>query len=234
MFPSEFTMMFEILWQVIQLPFEGSVNPMGGLLPQVPVASASGFSFSTLQDSHVPETAQVSQVVGTGRLMMSTLLIPTHHHPQYTEASLLLFIVQSLNHVQLFETPWPAAHQASLSFTISQSLLRFTSTELVMPSSNLILCCRLFLPSTFPSISLFQWIGCLHQVANIGASALASVLPVNSQGWFHLGLTDLTALLSKGLSRVFSSTTDQKPILPHSAFFMVKLSHLLDLYQKRS
>ena len=134
-------MMFETLWQVSQLPFEGSVKPMGGLLPQAPVAS--GFSFSSLKDSQVPETAQASQVAGTGRLVISTPLIPTHHRPRYTKASLLLFIVQSLSRVQLSETPWPAAHQASLS-TISQILLRFMSTELVMPSSNPILCCCLF------------------------------------------------------------------------------------------
>ena len=53
--------------------------------------------------------------------------------------------------------------------------------------------------------SLFQWVGFLHQVAK--ASVSASVLPMNIQGWFPLGLTGLISLLSKGLSRVFSSTT---------------------------
>ena len=60
---------------------------------------------------------------------------------------------------------------------------------------------------------------------NIGASA--SVLPVNIQGWFPLGLSGLISLLSKGLSRIFSSTKVQKhQFCWHSAFFMVQLSHL--------
>ena len=62
-------------------------------------------------------------------------------------------VVQSLSHVRLFVTRWTAARQASLSFTISQSLLRLMSIELVTPSSHLILCYPLFLlPSIFPSI----------------------------------------------------------------------------------
>ena len=65
--------------------------------------------------------------------------------------------VQSLSHVQLFETPWTTAHQASLSITNSQSLPKFISIELVMPSNHLILCHPLFLPpSVFPSISVFS------------------------------------------------------------------------------
>ena len=60
--------------------------------------------------------------------------------------------VQSLCHVQLFVTPWTAARQASPSFTISWSLLRLMSIESVMPSSHLVLCCPLLLPSVFPSI----------------------------------------------------------------------------------
>ena len=61
-------------------------------------------------------------------------------------------LVQSLSHVQLFETPWTALCQASLSFTIFQSLLKLKSIESVMPSNHLILCCPLLLPSIFPSI----------------------------------------------------------------------------------
>ena len=65
-------------------------------------------------------------------------------------------VAWSLSHVQLFVTPWTAAHQASLSFTISQSLLKFKSIELVMLSNHLILCSPLlFLPSIFVSIRVF-------------------------------------------------------------------------------
>ena len=61
---------------------------------------------------------------------------------------------------------------------------------------------------------------------NMGASASASVLPMNIQDWFPLGLTSLIALLSKGFSRVFSQCHSWKAsILQHSAFFMVELLH---------
>ena len=68
-----------------------------------------------------------------------------------------LVVVQSLNHIQLFATTWTAAHQASLSFIISRSLLKLMSIESVMPSNYLILCHPLlFLPSIFPSIRVFS------------------------------------------------------------------------------
>ena len=64
--------------------------------------------------------------------------------------------VQSLSPVQLFATPWAAAHQASLSITTSQSLLKFMSIKLVIPSNHLILRhLLLLLPSIFPSIRVF-------------------------------------------------------------------------------
>ena len=124
--------------------------------------------------------------------------------------ALFHFVVQSLSQVLLFATPWTAAWQTSLSFIISQSLLKLTSIELVMLSSHLILCHPLLLlPSIFSSIRVFsnELTVCIRW-PNIEASASASVLP--SQGWFLLGLTSLISLLSKGLSRVFSSTTVQK------------------------
>ena len=111
--------------------------------------------------------------------------------------------------VRLFATPWTAASQASLSFTISQNLLRCMSIELVMPSNHLILCRplqSLSSPSAF-SLSqqqgLFQWVSSSHQGGqSIGASA--SVLPVSIQDWFPLGLIGLISLQSKRLLRVFS------------------------------
>ena len=70
---------------------------------------------------------------------------------------LLFVVVQSLSHVQLFSTPWTAAHQASLPFFSSWSLFRFMSVEWVLPSNHLILCCPLLLlPSSFPSIRVFS------------------------------------------------------------------------------
>ena len=64
--------------------------------------------------------------------------------------------IQVLSHIWLFATSWTAAHQASLSITNSQSLLKLMSIELVMPSNHLILCCPLLLPSVFPSIRVFS------------------------------------------------------------------------------
>ena len=70
---------------------------------------------------------------------------------------ILIFVVQLLRRVWLFVTPWTAARQASLSFPISQSLFKFTSTESVILSNCLILCHPLFLlPSIFPSIRVFS------------------------------------------------------------------------------
>ena len=74
-----------------------------------------------------------------------------------------IIAVQSLSHVQLFATPWNAAHQASLSITNFQSLPRFMSIESVMPSNHLILFCPLLLlPLIFPSIRVFSNESVLH------------------------------------------------------------------------
>ena len=143
-------------------------------------------------------------------------------------------LVQSLSHVQLFETPWTALCQASLSFTIFQSLLKLKSIESVMPSNHLILCCPLLLLSIFPKISIFSNELALHirrpklQLWSfiIGASASASVIPMNIQGWFPLGLTDWISLQSKGLSRVFSSTTVQKHQYFGTQCFLWSNSHI--------
>ena len=127
-------------------------------------------------------------------------------------------LVQSLSCVQLFATSWNAAHQASLSFTISWSLLKFMSIESMMPSKDLILCHPLLLLSSiFPSIRVYsdQSALCIWW-PNFGASASASVYPMNIQGWFPpLGLTALISVQSKGLSRVFPRTTLWK----HQFFF---------------
>ena len=72
---------------------------------------------------------------------------------------------------------------------------------------------------------LFQWVSSWHQWSKIGVSASASVLPMNIQDWFPLGLTGFISLLSKGLSRVFSRTTIQRHRLFSIQLFMVQLSH---------
>ena len=124
----------------------------------------------------------------------------------------MIVVVQSFSHVWLFVTPWTAACQAFLSFTIFRSLLKLMSINLVMPSNHLIPYHPLLLePSIFPRIRVFsnELVLCIKW-PKIEASVSASVFPVNIQGWFPLGLTGLISLPSKGLSRVFSSTTVQK------------------------
>ena len=114
--------------------------------------------------------------------------------------------VQSFSHIQLFATPWIAAHQASLSITNSRSLLKLISIKSVMASNHLIPCCPLLLSSIFPSIRVFSNKLALRiRWPKYGASASASVLPINIWGWFSLGWTGLISLQSKGLSGVFSS-----------------------------
>ena len=71
-------------------------------------------------------------------------------------ADVVAVVAQSLSHIRLFATPWTAAHRASLSFNVSQSLLKPMSVESVMPCSHLILCRPLLLPSVFPSIRVFS------------------------------------------------------------------------------
>ena len=98
-----------------------------------------------------------------------------------------------------------------------------------MPSNHLVLCGPLLLlPSILPSIRVFpvsQFFASGGQ--SIGASALASVLPMNIQGWFPLGLTALISLQSKGLDfkRLLQYHSSKASILRHSAFFTVQLSH---------
>ena len=98
-------------------------------------------------------------------------------------------------------TPRTAARQTVLSFTISWGLFKLTSTESVMPSNHLILCHpSLFLASIFPSIRVFSNESTLASSGQgIGVSTLASVLPMNIQGWFPLGFTGLIYLQSKDL-----------------------------------
>ena len=120
--------------------------------------------------------------------------------------------VQSFSHVQLFATPWTAACQGSLSITNSRSLHKLMSIESVMPSNHFIpsvisfSCLQSFPASwSFPVTQFFPSVG-----QSIGVSASASVLPMNIEDWFPLGITGWISLQSKGLSRVFANTTVQK------------------------
>ena len=135
--------------------------------------------------------------------------------------------VHSLSHVQLFVTPWTAACQASLYFTISLSLLKLMSIESVMPSNHLILCQPLLLlPSIFPSDRIFSSESALCiRWPKYWRLASASVLPMNIQGWFPVGLTGLI-LQSRRLSRVFSNITLRKHQFFSAQFSLWSNSHM--------
>ena len=136
--------------------------------------------------------------------------------------------VQLLSGVWFLVIPWTAAHHASLSFTISQSLLKLTSIELVMPSNHLILCHPLLLlPSIFPKISVSSnesvlcirypkyWIFSL----SISPSKEYSGLISSRIDWFCLLAVQDT------LKSLLQHHNSKGSILWHSAFFMVRLSH---------
>ena len=141
----------------------------------------------------------------------------------------MIIVIQSLSCVKLFATPWTAAHQASLSFTISWSLLKLMSIESMLPSNHLILCCPLLLlPSIFPRLRVFS----NESVLCIRWSKYWSFSFSISPSYEHLGLIsfsidwfDLLAVQGtlKSLLQHHSSKTS---ILWHSAFFVVQLSLL--------
>ena len=129
---------------------------------------------------------------------------------------------QPLSRVKLFATPWAAAHQASLSITNSQSLLKCMFIKSVMPSNHLILCQPLlFLPSIFPSIRVFSntfkkyW----SFGFNISPSNEYSELISFRMDWLDLDVQRiLKSLLQHHSSKAF--------ILRHSAFFIESNSHI--------
>ena len=137
-------------------------------------------------------------------------------------------LLLSLSHVWLFVTPWTAAHQASLSFTVSWSLFKFMAIDLLMLSNHLILC-----PPFSFSFQFFQASGSFPMSQffasggqSIIASASASVLPMNIQDWFPLWWTGWISLQSKGLSRVFSNTTVQNHLFFSAQLFLWSNSYI--------
>ena len=151
--------------------------------------------------------------------MLSTLLI----------INLVLHSVQlSLSCVWLFATPWNAAHQAALSITVSQSLFKLMSIELVMPSNHLILCHPLFLPpSIFPSIRVFLNESVLRIRWPKDWSFSFSICPSNEHSGlisFRMDWLDLFAVQGT-LKSLLQHHSSKASILQCSAFFIVQLSH---------
>ena len=139
-----------------------------------------------------------------------------------------MLLLSHFSHVQLFVTPWTAAHQASLSITNSQSLLELKSIQWVMPSSHLILCRPLLLPpSVFPSIRVFSNESVLPMRWPKYWNFSFSISPSNEHPGlisFRMDWLELLAVQGtlKGLLQHHSSKAS---ILRCSAFFIVQLSH---------
>ena len=130
----------------------------------------------------------------------------------------LLLLLSCVSRVQLFVTPWMAAHQASLSVTNSRSLLKPMSIELVMPSNHLILCCLLLLlPSIFPSIRIFSKESalCISFSFSVSLSNEYSGLIFFRMDWF-----DLLAV-QRTLKSLIQHHSSKASILQCSAFFLV-------------
>ena len=142
----------------------------------------------------------------------------------------LLFKLLLLTFVQLFVTHCTLAHQAPLSPTICQSMLRFMTTESVMLSNHLILSCPLLLlPSIFPSIKVFSNELALYIRQPKYWSLSFSISPSSEYSGFisfRKRKFPLISLLSKGLSRVFSSTTIQKHQFFGTQLFLWSNSHI--------
>ena len=138
---------------------------------------------------------------------------------------IIIFVVQSLSHVLLFATPWIAARQASLSFTISWSLLKLMSIESVMPSSHLILCHPLLLPpSIIPSIRVFSNESALRIRCPKYWSFSFRISPSNEYSGLISFRIDWFAFHAvQGMLK--SHHSSKASVLWCSVYFMVQLSH---------
>ena len=155
--------------------------------------------------------------------------------PLASLAGLMFVVVQSLSHVWLFATPWTAACQASLTFTISWSLLKLMSIELVMPSNHLILYCSLLLlPSIFPRIRVFSNVLALRIRWPKNWSFSFSNSPSNEYSGFISFRVDWFDLLAVqgALKNLLQHHNLKASIFQLSAFFMVQVSYTYTLLEK--
>ena len=147
----------------------------------------------------------------------------------------MVAVVQSFSHVWLFAAPWTAAHQASLSFTISHSLIKLTSIESVMAFNHLILCLPiLLLPSVFPSIRVFSNESVLSMRPKYGSFSFSISPSKVYSGLICFRIDWLIDLLAvqRTLKYLLQSHSLKVSVLQHSAFFMVQLSHSTWLLEK--
>ena len=137
-------------------------------------------------------------------------------------------LVQSLSCVQIFSTPWAAAHQASLSITYSQSILKLMSIKSVIPSKNLILCHPLLLlPPIFPSMRVFSNKSVLHiRWPKCWSFSFSISLSNEYSGLISFRMDWLDLLAVQGtLKSLLQHHSSKASVLWCSAFFIVQLSH---------
>ena len=147
----------------------------------------------------------------------------------YRSYNIVVVVAQLLSHVQIFVTWWTAAHQATLSFTISRSLLKLLSIESMMPANHLILCCPLLLLSSiFSSFRVFSNESALRIRWSKYWSFSFSISPSDEYSEFISFRTDRVDLfaVSGTLKSLLQHHSLKASILRHSAFSMVQLSHL--------
>ena len=145
--------------------------------------------------------------------------------------------IQSLSRVWLFETPWTAAHQASLSITSSKGLLKLISIESVMPSNHLILCHPLLLPpSIFPSIRVFSNDSTLCIRWPKYWSFSFSISPFSEYSWLISFRMDWLGLLAvQGtLKSLLQHHSSKASILWHTSFFIVQLTSIHDYWKNHT
>ena len=178
---------------------------------------------------HLPEGTQIGYKWLSSYYRFIHIYICTHIYT-YDKCirGLCFSSVQSLTCVWLSVTPWTAAHQASLSITNSRSLLKLMSIESVMPSNRLILCHPLLLlPSIFPSIKVFtnESLLCIRW-PKYGSFSF-SISPSNEySGLISFRMDWLGLLAVQGtLKSLLQHHSLKAPVLQHSAFFIVQLSH---------
>ena len=143
--------------------------------------------------------------------------------------NIYIFVVQLLSWNRLFAVPWPTACQVSLSFIISQSLLKLSSIESMVPSNHLILCSPLLLmPSIFPSIRVFSNESVLHTRWPMYWSFSFSISPSNEYTGemisFRMDWLDLLGV-QRTLKSLLWHHSSKAWILQGSGFFIIQLSH---------
>ena len=160
------------------------------------------------------------------QIPLTQISLPLPEPLAITDVPIISIVVQLLSHVQLFVTLLTAASQASLSFTISQSFLKLTPIESMMPSNHIILCSLFSCPQSFPVSGKAFPVSQLFIRGPKYWSFSFSISPSNEySGLISFRITGLISLLSRTLKSLLQHHSSKASILQGSAFSMVQLSY---------